>query len=73
MIFPKTHQNQHAISTHYDELDIFYREFWGEHLHHGLWHSHSETAEEAVKQLIEHVAVVAQITKGSRVCEIGCG
>ena len=24
------------IASHYDELDRFYRDIWGEHVHHGL-------------------------------------
>ena len=26
-----------AVARHYDELDEFYRELWGTHVHHGLW------------------------------------
>ena len=25
------------VARHYDELDEFYRELWGTHVHHGLW------------------------------------
>lgn len=73
MIYPKVTQDQQFVSHHYDELDVFYREFWGEHLHHGLWKTHSETPEEAVKQLIDYAADAAQIAKGTDVCDIGCG
>ncbi len=32
------------VARHYDELDEFYRELWGTHVHHGLW---AEPADEA--------------------------
>ena len=25
------------VARHYDQLDRFYRELWGEHVHHGFW------------------------------------
>ena len=61
------------VARHYDELDEFYREMWGEHVHHGLWRRGDETQEEAVRQLTELVAQEAAIGQGSRVCDIGCG
>ena len=62
-----------AVASHYDELDHFYRDVWGDHVHHGLWLRGNETREEAVLQLVDLVAKQAQITDGSRVCDIGCG
>ena len=32
-----------AVASHYDELDRFYRDIWGEHVHHGLWLRGEET------------------------------
>lgn len=61
------------IASHYDELDRFYREIWGEHVHHGLWVRGDETREQAVRQLAELVAREAAVTKGTRVVDIGCG
>jgi tocopherol O-methyltransferase len=61
------------VAAHYDDLDEFYREFWGEHVHHGLWTSGRESPEEAVERLIEMVAREAAIGPGSRVCDVGCG
>lgn len=63
----------HAIADHYDELDRYYREIWGEHLHHGLWERGDETADEAVVNLIRHVARRGEITAGQWVCDVGCG
>ena len=61
------------VASHYDELDRFYREIWGEHVHHGLWLTGEESQAQAVRQLAELVAREAQITQGTRVMDIGCG
>ena len=61
------------VASHYDELDRFYREIWGEHVHHGLWLRGDETRDEAVRQLAELVGREAAVTKSSRVVDIGCG
>src|SRR5205085_1479125 len=37
-----------AVARHYDELDHFYRNIWGEHVHHGLWRRGDESPEIAV-------------------------
>ncbi len=62
-----------AVASHYDELDHFYREIWGEHVHHGLWLRGNETRDEAVLQLADLVAREARVEPGTRVCDIGCG
>src|SRR5206468_977577 len=61
------------IAGHYDELDHFYREIWGEHVHHGLWLTGRESSAEAVLQLTRRVAECARIANGADVCDIGCG
>ena len=61
------------VAAHYDDLDSFYREIWGEHVHHGFWHSDAETAEEATHHLITEVAAQAQVQPGDRICDVGCG
>ncbi|HEY5704780.1 MAG TPA: class I SAM-dependent methyltransferase [Terrimicrobiaceae bacterium] len=63
----------HDVADHYDELDNFYREIWGEHVHHGLWERGDETAEEAVLNLVAAVVERGHLTAGTRVCDIGCG
>jgi len=62
-----------TIADHYNELDLFYREVWGEHVHHGLWISGDEDPDQAVVQLVQLVAEKAKITSGARVCDIGSG
>jgi tocopherol O-methyltransferase len=62
-----------AVAEHYDQLDSFYRDVWGEHVHHGLWRSGFESREEAMRALVQLVAAAAEIRSGMRVCDIGCG
>lgn len=73
MIFPEKKQTSEDVAKHYNELDTFYREFWGEHVHHGLWDSNQKDPQTAVKRLVEYVAEAAAISPGYRVCDIGCG
>lgn len=61
------------VAAHYDDLDRFYREFWGEHVHHGLFDRPGLTPEQATRRLIDLVAEHAQIRPGSAVCDVGCG
>jgi tocopherol O-methyltransferase len=61
------------VARHYDELDAFYRDVWGEHVHHGLWLRGDESQPVAVRQLAELVANEAAIGLGTRVIDIGCG
>lgn len=62
-----------SVAGHYDELDAFYREVWGEHLHHGLWVTGRETPEQAARQLTAQVALRARLQKGQKVCDVGSG
>ena len=61
------------VAGHYDRLDRFYRQLWGEHLHHGLWTDSAFSSEEAVRHLVHRVAADAQIEAGTQVCDVGCG
>jgi tocopherol O-methyltransferase len=62
-----------SVAGHYDRLDRFYRRLWGEHVHHGLWTDPTMTPEAAVRHLVHRVAEDAQLGKGDRVCDVGCG
>ena len=73
MIASKTALSSEAVAGHYDELDHFYREIWGEHVHHGFWRTGRESSSEAARQLVELVASRGKIERGKRVCDIGCG
>ena len=61
-----------SVASHYDDLDRFYRDVWGEHLHHGLWLDGKEDTATAVRQLVDAVATRA-CAAGARVCDVGCG
>lgn len=73
MIIPKAVQTSQMVADHYDDLDPYYRELWGEHVHHGYWKTGKETQEQAVKQLVELVAETAGIQANQKICDVGCG
>lgn len=73
MILPSRPITSADVADHYDELDLFYREVWGEHVHHGLWRTGLEPAHVAAEQLVEHVAGALALERGERVVDIGCG
>jgi tocopherol O-methyltransferase len=73
LISAESQFNASVVADHYNELDVFYRELWGEHLHHGLWVSGQESPEIAVRQLVDVVAQEARIKPGDQVIDIGCG
>src|SRR5205809_536055 len=62
-----------SVARHYDALDRFYREIWGEHVHHGLWTTGHESVEEATRALVEVVARWACARPGAVVADAGCG
>lgn len=73
MISSRTKIEGAAVASHYDELDHFYRDVWGDHVHHGLWLSGDETRAQAMLQLANLVADRAGAAHGVRICDIGCG
>ena len=73
MIRPDREPTAAGVARHYDELDPFYRELWGEHVHHGYWAMGTESAETAVRALVDLVAACAGIGRGAEVCDVGCG
>jgi tocopherol O-methyltransferase len=62
-----------VVARHYDSLATLYRVFWGEHIHHGLWPADGGTPRTAQEQLVSHLASRAQVARGSRVLDVGCG
>ena len=73
MIVPRDPQSAAAVADYYDELDSFYREIWGEHVHHGYWATGRETAADATEALIGLLAGHIAPRPGQRLCDIGCG
>lgn len=69
---PRSNDKQRIIE-HYDVVSPYYRSLWGEHLHHGYWIRGDESKEKAQLQLVEHLAQLANIERGSKILDIGCG
>jgi len=64
---------KNKIIQHYDVLSSYYKELWGIHIHHGYWKTGHETKAQAQEQLIKELISRAEIKKGARVLDIGCG
>jgi tocopherol O-methyltransferase len=60
------------VRAHYDRLAVFYRAFWGEHIHHGFWEA-DEPAAVAQVRLVERLAERAAVPPGASVLDVGCG
>jgi tocopherol O-methyltransferase len=73
MIVPDQAQTLAAVAHHYDELDLFYREIWGPHVHHGYWRTGRETPQEAVEALVDRLADRLGLEPNQQVCDVGCG
>jgi tocopherol O-methyltransferase len=73
VILPRQPQTVQAVASHYDALDSFYREIWGEHVHHGYWETGRESVTEAAVALVKLLAQRLRLEPGQRVCDIGCG
>ena len=67
------HNDKEEIRKHYDVMSPYYRELWGEHIHHGYWIRGDETKEQAQTQLIEYLARAAGMQRGCKVLDVGCG
>lgn len=66
MIHPNRSQTTAAVAAHYDELDLFYREVWGEHVHHGFWATGRESPLAAVEALVDLMADRLDLAPGKR-------
>jgi tocopherol O-methyltransferase len=73
MIRPKVTQTTAAVAAHYDQLDRYYREIWGDHVHHGYWATGRESARQAVEALVDLLAERLDLHPGQQLCDIGCG
>ena len=73
VIVPRSDLAHDAVGGHYDELDAFYREVWGEHVHHGLFETGRETVEAATEVLSMRVLDAAGVGEGTRAVDVGCG
>ncbi|MGH9869563.1 MAG: methyltransferase domain-containing protein [Candidatus Polarisedimenticolia bacterium] len=59
------------VRDHYDRLSGVYALLWGEHIHHGYWDGGENDA--PTLRFVEHLASFAEIERGSRVLDVGCG
>lgn len=73
MILPPEPVSPQDVAEHYDSLDLFYRDVWGEELHHGYWETGDESSAAAIEQLRETMLALAEIEPGNAVCDVGCG
>ncbi len=61
------------IQEHYDKASPYYRELWDRHLHHGYFETGNESKSEATQKLVDLLIQKADLKKGSKVLDIGCG
>lgn len=63
-----------AVRDHYDRISVFYRTFWGDHIHHGYWEEGEDVpARTAQERLVALLAERAGVPEGARVLDVGCG
>ncbi len=73
MIVPRSDLAADAVGGHYDDLDAFYRDVWGEHVHHGLFAHRRQSVAEATEALAARVLEAAGVGEQSRAVDVGCG
>jgi len=61
------------VACHYDELSTYYRDLWGEHIHHGYYARGNESRQEATEALIDLLVEPLGIEAGATVLDVGCG
>lgn len=62
-----------SVASHYDDLDLFYREIWGLHIHHGFWRTGNESSSLATVELLEQLMRDVELPSNAQVCDVGCG
>jgi tocopherol O-methyltransferase len=65
--------DKEKVREHYDRMSPYYHSLWGEHIHHGYWIRGDESKETAQVQLIEHLALAAEIPAAAKILDVGCG
>ena len=61
------------IRRHYDVMSLWYRLFWGEHLHHGWFSNGKESPAESQLEMLRRCASMVGIRQGAHVLDVGCG
>jgi tocopherol O-methyltransferase len=67
------YNDKQKVRDFYDRVSPYSQDLWGVHLHHGYWISGEETKESAQIQLVEHLAHLAGLRRGSKILDVGCG
>lgn len=70
---PPRPNDKRKIVEHYDAVSPYYQSLWGDHIHHGYWIRGDESKELAQRQLMDHLAELANLQTGSVILDIGCG
>lgn len=73
MIESANRESPQTVGSHYDDLDSFYREIWGTHLHHGFWETGKESVSEATTQLLSKLLAQVPLSATTQICDVGCG
>lgn len=73
MIRPGATISRRDVARHYDDLDPFYRDLWGEHVHHGYWSRPNQSAAMAADALVDLLASRLHLQQGDHLCDVGCG
>ena len=61
------------VREHYDMMSIWYRLFWGDHLHHGWFRAGEGSPKKAQVEMLKRCAEMVGIRPGSSVIDVGCG
>ena len=61
------------IQEHYDLASPYYKELWGQHIHHGYWITGKESKEVAAQNLVDLLIAKAGLKRGAKVLDVGCG
>ena len=61
------------IAEHYDSLAFIYRNFWGDHIHHGLFISGQESPQQAQESMVDDCTRKLGPMVSERVLDVGCG
>jgi 27-O-demethylrifamycin SV methyltransferase len=61
------------VKTHYDHVTDAWKEFMGDNLHFGYFESEDIELPRATDMMIEKMLELCDITKDSRILDVGCG
>jgi tocopherol O-methyltransferase len=61
------------IREFFDLASPYFKQLWGEHIHHGYWINGKESKEEAAQNLIDLLIEKSRLKPKSKVLDVGCG